>query len=1166
VTTVDRTDYRLADRYAVDDGRVFLSGSQALARVAVEQLRADRRAGWRTAAFVSGYPGSPLANFDRDAAAAARQAELDGLQMVVQPGLNEELAATSVMGSQLASTRPNATVEGVIGIWYGKGPGIDRASDALRHAVFAGTSARGGAVAYVGDDPKAKSSTIPSSSDATLVDLHIPFMYPGDVQEAIDLGRHAVAMSRASGLWTGMKIVDAVADGSGTVELAPDRITPVMPVWEVDGRPWMPTPSGRLLTPYTLDAEREFHEIRLPVAKLYAAANHLNSIRVHGPNDWIGLAACGYTYREMLDSLRLLGLSDADALRAAGVRLLKLDMPVPLDAELVRRFADGLTEIVVVEEKNPTLEWLVKDALYGTTNRPMVHGKTAPDGTTLVPTTGALDVDNIAAALRLRLQTRLADRLRPAPATPRQLIPLTVTRTPYFCSGCPHNTSTKVPDGAVVGGGIGCHSMVMFQEEDRVGDIVGLTAMGNEGAQWIGMSHFVETDHLIQNIGDGTLFHSGLLAVRAARASGVNITYKILYNGAVAMTGGQDPQGQLDVPHLVQALLAEGVQRIIVTTDDLLRYRPGTLPEGVPAWGRSRLIEAQQELAKVPGCTVLIHDQRCAAEKRRDRKRAKLADPGFRVVINERVCEGCGDCGDQSNCLSVQPVDTPFGRKTRIDQASCNLDLTCLQGDCPSFMLVATGDQRNAVSSSRSTAAAVAAAAPAVGDATVHPLGDGFTLRMAGIGGTGVVTVSQVIGTAAMLDGLHVRGLDQTGLSQKAGPVVSDLRILRHVPQGSNRVSSGEVDVLLAFDQLTAAQDAQLAGASADRTVALVNAAQIPTGAMVIHPDRAFPGGEVADRLVQRTATQHHIDAGRLVPALIGDEATSNVFMVGAAAQLGLLPVTVESLRRAITLNGVSVDKNLRAFEWGRAAVADADGTRLAAGMPPGIGAGVWGAAGSAGEESVDALIDRLADDLRGYQSARYANRFRTSLAPILAVGDDDLSATAARSLHKLMAYKDEYEVARLLLMPSSAAAAAAAVAGQPSGRRHRVKHLLHPPALRSMGMRRKLRLGLTARPTFVVLRALRRLRGTPFDAFGWASLRRIERAMIPEFEQALATLAERVGTAGNRPSGASTLSLAEARSIANLPDQVRGYEHLKRQRAVAYRAALAEALSPHGG
>ena len=1125
--------YQLTDRYRRDDGRAFLSGSQALARLPYEQLRVDRLAGLNTAAYITGYPGSPLAGFDRDVTAAAKLADADGLKMVFQPGMNEELAATAVMGTQLAVTVDTCRYDGIIGIWYGKAPGLDRASDALRHAVFAGTSAMGGALALVGDDPTAKSSTLPSSSGATLVDLNMPIIYPGDVQEAIDLGRHAIALSRACGVWASIKVVEAVADGTGSVELHPDRIKPIVPTMEVDGKLWVPHPSGEIITPYTVALEKEFHEVRLKLASEYGVLNHLNTIPVRGPSDWIGIAASGHTFHETLEALRLLGFQTSDELRAAGIRLFKLGMPVPLDAGQVREFAEGLAEVVVVEEKAPNLEWLVKDALYGRADAPMVYGKHAPNDADLFPMTGTLEADSIAPMLRRRLAARLAERMTPEPPAPRELIPLSVSRSPYFCSGCPHNSSIKTPEGSLVGAGIGCHSMVMLMEPERRGNIVGITSMGNEGAQWFGIAPFVDTPHLFQNIGDGTLFHSGMTAVRAAIANGANMTYKILYNGAVSMTGGQEPFGQLDVLTLCRVLQAEGVAEIIVTTDDLSRYRQSEVPSGVRVWGRGRLIEAQEYLAFVPGCSVLIHDQRCAAELRRDRKRNVIDAPAFRVVINERVCEGCGDCGDKSNCLSVQPVDTPYGRKTRIDQDSCNFDLSCMKGDCPAFMTVSIDAKSGRGSKKVARKAPPVVAAPNVLDTDL----DDFTIRMAGIGGTGVVTISQILGTAAMLAGYHVRGLDQTGLSQKAGPVVSDLRLSRTRPHASNKATAGSVDVILAFDQLVAGGDATLRTMAADHTVVIANSAAVPTGSMVVQPDRPYPLAEVSARLNDNSESALRVDAQRLTTALLGDSGSVNVFMLGVAVQTGHVPVAVEYIERAITLNGVAVEKNLDAFSWGRAWVANAGATDTAAGFVAPVEEGP--------------LRDRLSADLVGYQSASYAKKFDSVIDMVTAVGSDELTDAVAHHLHKLMAYKDEYEVARLLLLPEARQQAESV-----GGKRTHATWLLHPPVLRAMGMKNKLRLGRWATPAFWALRAMRRLRGTPLDFFGWAKVRRLEREMIPEYIAAIEALLPHV----------SASTLPEIVAIASLPDRVRGYEHIKWDRAVAYRAELSRRLAAFAG
>ncbi len=1132
--------YELADRFRLEDGRVFLSGVQALARLPLDQLRIDRRLGLSTAAFASGYQGSPVGTFTEELRRAART--VDDLPIVIQPGVNEELAATAVMGSQLAMTLSDAKYDGVVGVWYGKGPGLDRSSDAIRHAVFAGTSMHGGVVAIVGDDPAAKSSTVPSSSDATMVDLHMPILFPGDVQEALDLGRHAVALSRSCGLWAGFKLVTAVADGTGTVDVHPERIRPTAPVVEVDGRPFQPTPNGKLLTPYTLDMEREFQRVRTVLARQYAVDNDLNRVSVRSGDDWIGIAACGHTYHELRETLSVLGFKTDDDLRSAGIRLFQLLMPVPLDPAQVREFGAGLEEVLVVEEKNPTLEGLVKSALYDGTHHPTVVGRFDEHGVLLVQGEGTLDVDKLLVPIHQRLARRLGDRLPPidqlvTPERPR--IPLTVNRLPFYCSGCPHNASTRAEPGTLVGGGIGCHAMVALMEPERVGDIVGLTQMGGEGAQWIGISPFVERDHLVQNLGDGTFFHSGSLAVRAAVAAGIDITYKLLYNGTVAMTGGQDPEGQMSVPDVVKLLLLEGVARVIVTTDDVSRHDPVDFPPSVDIWDRSRLADAQRILADTPGVTVLLHEQGCAAEKRRARSRGTLAAPGFRVVINERVCEGCGDCGDKSGCLSVQPVDTPFGRKTRIHQTSCNFDLSCMEGDCPSFATVTVDPE-----------AADEHEFPSPPDDMPEPHrplvgAEAFTVRLTGIGGTGVVTVSQILGTAAMLAGLEVRGLDQTGLSQKAGPVVSDLRIASESAPATNHASAAGVDTILAFDLLVGASDSNLLGARADRTVVVASTDAVPTGAMVTQPELALPDG---DTLLQRVAQvsragdNRFLDAAALADGLLGSTASANVIVLGAAVQAGALPIPTEHVRRAIELNGVAVEQNLAAFRWGRAWIEDREAVERAADMPVGVA-----------PETAEELIGRLAGDLADYQSERYAARFtkvvERAMRAELQLDPESTAFTeaVARNLHKLMAYKDEYEVARLLLNDEAVRQYESV-----GGAETTVTYHLHPPMLRALGLDRKLELQRSAVPALKVLRGSKRVRGTVADPFRWAEVRRLERAMIPEYVGAVDRLIDEL-TADNH---------LESIAIAELPDRVRGYEHLKVRRAKEYRAELARRLA----
>jgi len=1133
--------YQLADRFGLEDGTVFLSGLQAVARIPTDQLRRDRRFGLTTAAFASGYQGSPVGTLTEELRRAA--SAVPDLPIVVQPGVNEELAATAVMGSQLAMTLDDVRYDGIVGLWYGKGPGLDRASDAIRHAVFCGTSMHGGVVAVVGDDPAAKSSTLPSSSDATMVDLHMPILFPGDVQEALDLGRHAIGLSRSCGLWAGLKLVTPVADGTGTVDVHPDRVQATAPIIDVEGQPFKPVPNGHLIAPHVLELEREFREVRWPMARRYGVDNHLNRISVRTADDWIGIAASGQTYHELREALTVLGLQTDDDLRRSGVRLFQILMPVPLDPAQVREFGAGLDELLVVEEKNPTVEQIIKSSLYDGAHHPLVIGRRDEYDKPLVPGHGMLDVDKLLPALHARLSARLSERIRPIdqlvePVKPR--IPLTVNRAPFYCSGCPHNRSTRAEPGTLVGGGIGCHAIVAMMDPERVGDIVGLTQMGGEGAQWIGISPFIDRDHLFQNLGDGTFFHSGSLAIRAAIAANIDITYKLLYNGTVAMTGGQDPEGQLTVPDIAHLLLLEGVERVIVTSDDPHRHPRDAFPAEVDVWDRSRLKEAEHLLADIKGVTVLIHDQPCAAENRRGRSRGTIPTPGFRVVINERICEGCGDCGDKSNCLSVQPVETQYGRKTRIHQTSCNFDFSCLQGDCPSFATV-TIDPRSAKkrAASRPTPpASLPDQSPAIVNA------DEFTVRLTGIGGTGVITVSQILGTAAMFAGRAVRGLDQTGLSQKAGPVVSDVRITTHGAPSSNHANASGVDCILAFDLLVGASDSNLVGALADRTVMVASTDAVPTGMMVTHPEMPLPAGDaLLERVseVTRVADNRYLDAAALARGLLGSTTNANIIMLGVAVQTGAIPVPSDAIEQAITLNGVAIETNLAAFRWGRAWATDQAAVESAADMPV-----------TPQPESLTDLIDRLATDLVAYQSESYSNRFRSVVERALdAERACDTDSTAfteavALNLYKLMAYKDEYEVARLLL-EDEATEAYEAVGGPNTT----VTYHLHPPMLRSLGMDRKLELQRTAIPAMKALRAAKSVRGTLADPFRWGEVRRVERAMIPEYVAAVEQLAGRLTVA----------TLDDSVKVASLPDQVRGYEDLKLSRAKNYREELARRL-----
>ena len=1195
--------YRLSGRYTDDGGMAFMTGLQALARLPIEQMRADRRAGMSTAAFVSGYPGSPLGGFD--AAVEAARAAAD-LPVVHSPAVNEEQAATAVMGSQLAATRPDARYDGVLGLWYGKAPGVDRATDAIRHAVFAGADPRGGAVAIAGDDPAAKSSTIPSSSAGTLADLRIPVLYPGTPAEALDLGRHAIAMSRATGLWTSLKIVADVADGAATVMLDPERVQPIIPT--LDGEPYRHAPDGYLLTPHTVDIEREIIEVRYPLAIDYAAANRLNDATVDPAQAWIAVVASGITYREVREALRRLGLADDAAAEGAGIRLVRMGMPIPFSAERARHFARGVDEMFVIEEKSPNIESLMKDALYNQSHHPRIVGKTDEHDRVLLSSHGALTADDLIEPLRGRLEARLGDRL--APSRPERLridLPLALSpqqqRSPYFCSGCPHNRSTVVPEGSLVGAGIGCHTMALFMDPERVGDIVGVTCMGQEGTQWVGMSPFVETPHIFQNLGDGTYFHSGQLAVAGAVAAGANITYKLLWNRAVAMTGGQDPAGQLEVPEVAAALLAGGVARVLVTTADPAAYRGRSLPDGVDVWHRDRLDEAQRLLAGIEGVTVLIHDQQCAAEARRGRKRGTQPTPATRVVINERICEGCGDCGAKSNCLSVQPVDTFFGRKTRIDQSSCNLDYSCLDGDCPSFMTVSEAGparrtlrkltaplRRQRPGPEGGRGATVRPEPPAELPEPVPAVGagaDSVSVRMCGIGGTGVVTVNQLLGTAAMFDGYESRGLDQIGLSQKAGTVVGDLRFTRLGTPATARLGSGQADVILAFDLLVAASAAGRDVADPQRTVVVGSTSVTPTGAMVADPTIEMPSvAALTEQVaaVTRPDGRHWADADEAVTALCGSAVTANVFVVGMAIQAGALPIVPASVEAAIELNGVAVAQNLAAFRWGRAAIAD----------PASVAAAVAAARSSDADDQPEApvagavettaanvvsvpaaLADRIehiaegsaevrehlcryVSELCAFQSTRLAASYLDAVERVARCdrdagdGSGRLTVAAAAGLFKLMAYKDEYEVARLML-DSSAVAAARDLAASSGGV---VSWKLHPPALRALGRSGKIGFSLAWRPVFALLARGKRLRGRWCDPFGHTEVRRTERALPGEYTAALdAALA-----ALERHSG--VVRYEQAVAIATLADAVRGYEDIKLASVETFRSELAQRVA----
>jgi indolepyruvate ferredoxin oxidoreductase len=1126
----------LDGRYTADEGCHFLTGIGAMVRLPLQQMRADRAHRRQTRAFISGYPGSPLGGLDLEL--FRRSALLLEHGIVHQPGINEELAATAVFGSQVATVSPGFAGDGVLGVWYGKAPGLDRAADALRHGNTAGTGSASGVVVLVGDDPACKSSSLPSASERLCADLGLPVLHPGDIQDLLDLGRHAVALSRASGLWTAMKVVTGVADATATVDLASGRVSPQLP----DGA-GMHRTGVNLHQPYSTELERDLVEKRLPLAEAYGALNQLNQTTVQSSDDWLGIVASGHTYVDLVDGLRILGLEVGD-LADLGVRVLRIRMLHPMNHARLREFARGLSELLVVEEKRPFIETEIRTALYGTSVAPVLLGKHDEQGATLVPGWGALDPDRIADVLRSCLGRRIdAARFTPIRAAqpPREQLTLVPARTPWFCSGCPHSVSTQVPDGALVGTGIGCHALASRMDPARTGQVLSNTQMGGEGAQWVGAAPFLSRKHLFQNLGDGTLVHSGWLSVRFAVAAGSHITFKLLYNGAVSMTGGQEPVGIRSVPDMVRGLLAEGVARIIITADDVTRYRGVKLPQGVDVWDRDRMLEAQQTLAAVPGVSVLVHDQVCAAELRRARKRGKAPKPAELIAIASHVCEGCGDCGVKSTCLSLHPLETPFGTKTTVHQGSCNNDKSCLAGDCPSFMMITPagrGTRRQSGLLEPPTRLPDPSRAPGV---------DAAVIRMVGIGGTGVVTTAQVIGMAAAFEGLTVKGLDQTGLSQKAGPVVSDLRISRSSAIASGRASSRGIDLLLVFDLLTATAAENLIGLKGDRTLAVGSTSRTPTGAMVGHPDLRYPAAYALSAQIESAVqAATWVDAERLTDQILGDISAANFFLVGMAYQLGGLPVLASSLEAAIRENGVAVEKNVAAFRWGRAEVvkpftSEDMGVKPPPPFPAGLQAGL-----AKVHKQARPLASERALDLIGYQNMRYAARYLEVLAVASTTRSAPFTIAVADNLHRLMAYKDEYEVARLHTSPA-ARREAEAVGGEGA----RVIVLLHPPALRALGLKRKLRFGPRMRPALRALTLGKRLRGTPFDPFGATHLRRLERELRDDYVELVGRLVADFDRAGEERST----------RIAELPKMVRGYESVKLANVDRYREALRQAM-----
>jgi indolepyruvate ferredoxin oxidoreductase len=1131
----------LDDKYTKDRGRIFLTGIQALVRLPMLQRQRDLEAGHEVAGYVTGYRGSPLGGLDQQMMAA--RPFLEQHHVVFQPGVNEDLAATALWGTQQAELHGEGKYDGVFGMWYGKGPGVDRTGDVFKHGNLAGTSRLGGVLVLMGDDHTCESSTTAHQSEYALVDAQIPVLNPAGVAEILEFGLLGFALSRYSGCWVGLKCVHDTVNTAASIELDPARIQIAAPDFE------LPPGGLNIRWPDTpLAQEERLHRYKLEAVRAFAATNRFDRTVFDSEVARLGIVSTGKSYLDLRQALDDLGIDRALAERL-GLRVLKLGLVWPLERQAVLAFADGLEQIVVVEEKRGLIEGQLKELLYGRANAPAIVGKRDEQERPLFPAHGALSSNEIAEVLaervlRLDRNDQVAAELerlrRRQAAEARDVAPL--LRTPYFCAGCPHNTSTRVPEGSIAKAGIGCHYMAQWMERSTMG----FTQMGGEGANWVGEAPFSKRGHVFQNIGDGTYYHSGLLAIRAAIAAGVNITFKILYNDAVAMTGGQSVDGPLTVPQITREVAAEGARQVVVVTDDPDRYPLNAgFASGTTIRHRDELDAVQRELREVEGTSVLVYDQTCAAEKRRRRKRGQMADPPARVVINELVCEGCGDCGLASNCVAIVPVETEFGRKRQIDQSACNKDYSCLKGFCPSFVTVEGAVLRKG----RPAPGGDAGASP-LPEPELPSLEQGYGIVIGGVGGTGVVTIGALLGMAAHLEGKGAAVLDMTGLAQKGGAVMSHLRLAaRPEDIQTVRIAPGGARLLLGCDLVVAGGNEALATLAPERGHAVVNTHHMMTGDFTRRADLDFPAAALERRVAEAAgALASFVDASRLASALLGDAIAANLLMVGFAYQKGLLPVSAAAIERAIELNRVAAAMNLGAFRWGRRAALD----------PAAVEAAATPASDRARPAaSLDEAIERRVGFLTDYQDAAYAERYRRQVERVRQVeagrapGRSELTAAVARYYFKLLAYKDEYEVARLYTNGDFQARLRAQFEGQPKLKIH-----LAPPLVAARdpatGELKKRAYGPWMLSAMRWLARLKRLRGTILDPFGYATERRIERQLIGAYEQVIDELL----------AGLSLDNHELAVEIAAIPEQIRGYGHVKIRHLRTAKAREAELLA----
>jgi len=1122
----------LDDKYVLDQGRIYLTGTQALVRLPMMQRQRDVAAGLNTGCFISGYRGSPLGGFDQALWGARRFLEKSHIHF--QPAINEELGATAVWGSQQINLFPGSRYDGVFALWYAKGPGVDRSGDALKHGNAAGSAPHGGVLLLAGDDHTCKSSTLPHQSEYAFMDAGIPVLNPSGVQELLDLGLYGWAMSRYSGCWIAFKTIAETVDSSASVDIGPERINILQPDdFEL--------PAGGLNIRWPdqpLEQEHRLHKYKLYAALAFARANRLDRIVIDSPRPRFGIVTTGKSYLDVRQALDDLGIDEAHA-ADIGMRLYKVAMTWPLEREGIRHFAEGLEEILVVEEKRAVIENQLKEQLYNWREdvRPRVIGKFDENRNWILPSNGELTPAQIARVIAQRIacfhtSPRIAERIAFLEAKERQLGGNVVPfyRTPYFCSGCPHNTSTKVPDGSRALAGIGCHYLAQFMDRSTAT----FTQMGGEGAPWIGQAPFTETPHVFANLGDGTYTHSGVLAIRAAVAAKVNITYKLLFNDAVAMTGGQPIDGGLTVPALTRQLAAEGVRRIIVVTDEPDKYPPSAdFAPGATVRSRDQLDAVQRELREIEGVTAIVYDQTCAAEKRRRRKRGRFPDPAKRVFINDLVCEGCGDCSKTSNCLSVVPVETEFGRKRAIDQSSCNKDYSCVEGFCPSFVTVHGGKLKQHKTGDLEEDELPALPEPA------HPtLDKPYGILVTGVGGTGVVTIGALLGMAAHLEEKGCTVLDMTGLAQKGGAVYSHIRIARKPDEiHAVRIAAGGANLLLGCDLVVSASQDALSRLEPGLSRAIVNSHETITGDFTRNPDLSFPSREMQRSIAEAAGDDkvEFLNATDLATGLLGDSIASNLFMLGFAHQRGLVPLSAEAIERAIALNGVAVEFNRDAFRWGRRAAVDPELVRTRAIPPAAV------PPSHRLSETLDQVISRRAAFLTDYQNAAYAARYAARVERVREAeavclpGETGLTRSVARSLFKLMAYKDEYEVARLYADTGFLRHIADRIEGP-----YRLNFHLAPPLLGDRnpqtGHLRKRSFGPWMLSVFRILARLRRLRGTPFDIFGRSAERQLERRLISEYEALIDEILARLSPANHEI----------AVELASSPAEIRGFGHIK--------------------